>query len=288
MWQQDRPFSIALIVWVGGALLLFLAVHLPLSGPVDALRDGGGGLPTGDEIAKHYESPGGDTPAAASFARVEAAASNRRAQLDTELDAARKRIEFRPGPGFVVAPGVKQRGYEYTRIRDQLAPKLREMANRANVRIPNDIDPRRAGTALPREDEADELLFRLAITDRVVRGAVAAGVPQVADIIHDLGAPRGAPFAERRVEVALVCGLDELVGFIGKCSAPDPAAPPEADGLSAGGILVVRSATISREGERGSVLSARVTLAAITPTKMETQQEIRARTRKTRRARRSF
>ena len=295
MWEQHKPFTVAAIVWVGGALLFLFAVHMPLAGPVSALRDeaaGGAGLPKRADLEKHYASPGQATLGGALFARVVTAAGKEEAALDTELVAAMERIEFRPKPEFIVAADATQRAYEYTRIRDALAPRLCELANKASVKIPHEIDARRSSKALPNESETDELLFRLAMTDRIVRSAVAAGAGHLAEIKHDLGAQRGKPFAERRVEVKLVCGLDELIGFIGRCSLlPAENAAEEAaenEKKRGGGILVVRSAAVASENERSSVLTAHVTLAAITATRIEALESSKAKTRKTRRAHRSF
>jgi hypothetical protein len=292
MWEQHKPFSVALIVWLGGGLLFLLAVRLPLSGPVAALRgadvEGAAGLPSKDDLKKHYAPADGMSVGAAPFADAEAAVKKQGARLDAELNTAVQQIEFRPGPGFVVALNVKQRAYEFTRIRDAIAPKLREMANKANVRIPNEIDPRQNAKELPREREADELLFRLAMTDRIIRCAVAAGVGHLAGVRHDLGAMRGAPFAERRVEVKLVCGLDEIIAFIGKCSLPLDEGAPEDAVKQSGGVLILRAAAIEREGERGSILAARLTLAAVSATKLEQPQPKQAKTVKGRKARRSF
>lgn len=291
MWEQHKPFTVAAIVWVGGALLFLFAVHMPLAGPVSALRDeaaGGAGLPKRADLEKHYASPGQATLGGALFARVVTAAGKEEAALDTELVAAMERIEFRPKPEFIVAADATQRAYEYTRIRDALAPRLCELANKASVKIPHEIDARRSSKALPNESETDELLFRLAMTDRIVRSAVAAGAGHLAEIKHDLGAQRGKPFAERRVQVKLVCGLDELIGFIGKCSLPPAEKAAEHEKNPGGGTFVVRSVAVASEGERSSVLTAHVTLAAITATKIEAPQPKKAKTRTTRRANRSF
>jgi len=291
MWEQHKPFSVAAIVWAGGALLFFFAVHMPLAGPVSALRDEaarGSSLPKRADLEKHYASPGQAGLGAALFAQVERSAAKERAALDTELTSAKERIEFRPKPEFVVAADATQRAYEYTRIRDALAPRLRELANKASVKIPHEIDPRLSSKALPNESETDELLFRLAMTDRIVRSAVAAGIDHLAEIKHDLGAQRGKPFAERRVEVKLVCGLDELIGFIGKCSSLPAENAAENEKQPGGGILVVRSAAVASENERSSLLTAHVTLAAITATRVEALESSKAKTRKTRKAHRSF
>ncbi|MFH1732339.1 MAG: hypothetical protein ABIF82_11915 [Planctomycetota bacterium] len=291
MWEQHKPFTVSAIVWVGGAFLFLFAVHMPLAGPVSALRDEaarGAGLPGRADLEKHYASPAQANLGAALFAQVETSADKERTALDTELMSARELIEFRPKPEFIVAADAAQRAYEYTRIRDALAPRLRELANKASVKMPHEIDPRLSSKALPSESETDELLFRLAMTDRIVRSAVAAGVGHVAEIKHDLGAQRGKPFAERRVEVKLVCGLDELIGFVGRCSLLPAENAAENKEKPGGGILVVRSAAIANEKERSSVLTARVTLAAVTATKIETPESTKAETRKTRRAHRSF
>lgn len=291
MWEQHKPFSMAAIVWAGGALLFLFAVHMPLAGPVSALRDEaarGSSLPRRADLEKHYASPSQAGLGAILFAKVERSAGKERTALDTELMSARERIEFRPRPQFIVAADATQRAYEYTRIRDALAPRLRELANKASVKIPHEIDPRLSSKALPNESETDELLFRLAMTDRIVRSAVAAGIDHLAEIKHDLGAQRGKPFAERRVEVKLVCGLDELMGFIGKCSLLPDEDAAENEKKRGGGILVVRSAVVTSENESSSVLTARVTLAAITATRVEALESSRAKTRRTRRAHRSF
>ena len=272
MWEHHKPFSVAVLVWLAGSLLFLLAVHLPLAGPVSALRSDAGSadVPSQADLKKHYALADGTMSIdVAPFADGEAAVKKDGARLDAELKTATAQIEFRPASEFVVAANVSQRAYEFTRIRDALAPKLREMANRASVRIPNDIDPRPGAKDLPRESQADELLFRLAMTDRVIRCAIAAGSGHLAEIKHNLGAPRGTPFAERRVDVKLVGGLDEIIAFIAKCSAPSNGAAPEGAGKQGGGVLILRGAAIDAEGERGSVLTAKLTLAAVSATKIE-------------------
>ncbi len=289
MWEHHKPFSVAVLVWLAGGLLFLFAVRMPLAGPVSDLRNdaGGANVPSQAEMQKHYASADGSSSGGRPFADGEAVIKKDGARIDAALKTATAQIEFRPAPGFVVAPNVPQRAWEYTRIRDALWIELEAMANRASVRIPNDIDPRPRAKNMPRESEADELLFRLAMTDRIIRCAVAAGAGHLAEIKHDLGALSGAPFAERRVDVRLVGGLDEIVAFIGKCSMPFNGAAPEAAGKRGGGVLILREVEVVKEGKSGSVLVAQLTFAAVSATEIKAPQPVRKRV-KGRRSRRSF
>ena len=287
MWEHHKPFSVAILVWLAGGLLFLLAVRVPLAGPVSALRDDGGSanVPSQAELQKHYAPADGVGGGGKPFADGEAVVKKDGARLDAALKTATTQIEFRPAPGFVVAPNVPQRAWEYTRIRDALGLELEALANRASVRIPNDIDPRANAKGMPRENEADELLFRLAMTDRIIRCAVAVRAGHLSGIKHDLGALRGAPFSERRVNITLVGGLDQIVAFIGKCSTPFNGAAPES-AAKQGGVLILREVEIVKEAKSGSALVAQLTFAALSSTKIKVP--LPGPKKKARRARRSF
>lgn len=282
MWEQHKPFTVAVIVWLAGSLLFLLAVHLPLSGPVAELR-----ADVADELKKHYAA-GEPAPGAVPFEQAERAAQTERARLDAALAGACERIEFKPQSEFTIAPDAPQRAYEYTKIRDKVAAELRELANKASLTIPGQIDPRANAKNLPRESEADELLFRLAMTDRVIRNAAAARVAHIVSMAHELGPPRGAPFAERRLGLTLVGELDEIVRFIERCSSP-PAEPAPGEREGAGrGVLAVQHVEILAQGRSGSALTANLTLAAIEATKITPAKPRPDSTRPIRRAGRSF
>jgi len=262
MWEQHRPFVIAIATWLGGSLLFLLAVRLPLYPPVAKLRHD-----DDTKLAQHYAAPGRTVPNATDFDKAQDAAEAERARLDAELKDVLGSIEFQPRPELVVEPGATQRAYEYAKLRDRLTSELRELANKAGIGIPNELDPRRSAKDLPGESETDELLFRLAMTDRVVRDAIAARVSRVASLEHQLGAPLGSPLAARVVKVKLEGNLDTLIGFIEKCSTP-AGAGGKADGA---GILVVRSLELTSAGG-GSALAAQVELAAVKAAAIEEEE----------------
>ena len=122
MWEHHKPFSVAVLVWLAGGLLFLLAVRMPLAGPVEALRNdaGGASVPSQEELLKHYAPADGMSIGGKPFADGEAVVKRDGARLDAALKAATTQIEFRPAPGFVVAPNAPQRAWEYTRIRDAL------------------------------------------------------------------------------------------------------------------------------------------------------------------------
>jgi len=271
LWEQHRPLVIALLVWAVGGALLLLAVHLPLGAPVAALQARG----ATDELRRFI----GTSPPARTFREArEIAVKDGWKRVDSALAAARARVEFKPGPDFVIDPKAVQRAYEYTKVRDRVAAALRELANKAGVVVPAELDPRGDSKGLPPENDTDELLVRLAVTDRIVRNAVAAQVNHLAELRHELGSPRGVPLAERVVRVKLEAGLDSLVRFLEKCSNPP-------DGAS-GGVLVLRSADLSRAAAGSATLSADLTLAALTV--VDVQPPKKADTRPPPSARRGF
>ena len=223
IWEQHRPFVIAVLVWLGGSLLFYLAVYLPFSGPVAALDAGpGGGAVTANALAAHYERDGRGVQGAAVFHEAKRAVEAERAGLDAALEKARADLELRPGPGFAIKRTGVERANEYMDVRGRVASKLREEANRANVKIPHELDPRPGGKGkdLPGEGQVDELLFKLAMTGRIVRAAIAARVRRVVSIVHKGGAPRGAPLSQRVVSVRLEGELAQLLCFIKECSTP--------------------------------------------------------------------
>jgi len=283
LWQHNRPFAIAVLTWVGGGLLFFFAVHLPFSGPVSELRRDSRRRA---ELARHFAPAKRASPDTVPFSDAKRALAAEQAELAAALAAARRRIEFVPPQRFNIAADVAERPLEYSKIRKAAASELRDLANRASVVIPSELDPRNNSKSLPRKDEIDELLLRLAMTDRIVRAAVAARVPRVASIVHKPGAPRGSPLAQRFVRVKLEGELDQIVRFIGKCSTPPdarPAAPTgagAAPGTSAppapgGGVLIVRTVEIANSGN-GSTLAADIELAAVTVLKVKPRPRARA------------
>ncbi len=252
LWERSRPFAIALGLWVGGSLLFLLAVRLPFSGPIAALRGG-----SAAELAAHYESLGQPNPKAKRLGDAKRAAQQERADLDLALAEALRFVAFVPGPRFAIRQDVAEHANEYMNVRERATAELRELANKAGVQIPGELDPRADPRKLPTRNEIDGLLFRMAMSDRVARVAIAAQVPRVAEIKHDLGAPRGSPLAERLMTVKLEGGLDAIVDLVDRVSTP----PTEEDNAG-GGILVLRRAKLSAAGE-GRV-AAELTLAALT------------------------
>jgi len=285
IWEHNRPFAVAILVWVGGALLFFFAVHLPFSGPVSELRGDSHGRAA---LAEHYASTERSSLNPVPFADAKRALEGEQAELAAALAGARRRIEFVPTSRFTIGSAVAERPLEYSKIRKAAASELGDLANKASVVIPGELDPRNNSKSLPKEGETDELLFRLAMTDRVVRTAVAAQVPRVASILHKLGAPRGSPLAQRFVRVRLEGELDHIIRFVGKCStppgekeaAPAPATADPAPGSPGprdpgGGALAVRSVEIASSGN-GSTLTADIELAAITVLKVKPKRRARA------------
>lgn len=252
LWEGSRPFAIALILWVGGSLLFFLGIRLPFSGPIAALRGG-----SATELAAHYESPGRPNPQAKRFDDVERTTQQERKALNEALADARRFIAFVPGPRFAIREDIAEHANEYMNVRERAMAELRELANKAGVQIPDELDPRAEPRKFPARNEIEGLLFRMAMSDRVARAAVASQVPRVVEIKHDLGAPRGTPLAERLMTVKLEAGLDVIVDLIDRVSTP----PADKDNAGSG-ILVLRRAKVSAAGE-GRV-AAELTLAALT------------------------
>jgi len=255
--ERNKPLLLALGFWAGGALLFWLAVHLPFSAPVERLE-----ADSPAKLRSRYAQPGQPIAPAVPFDQALKAAEAERAALDQALEDARSAAEFVPRQEFILPAGTPQRPYEYTKIRDRVAAQLRELANQASVHIPRELDPRPDAKDLPREADTGELLLRLAITDRVVRNAVAAGVANLAAISHDLAPPHGSPIAQRTVKVKLEAELDPLIHFIEKCSQPPDGAPS-----GGAGALIVRSAEIT--AAHGASLSATIDLAALQLTEIK-------------------
>ena len=275
LWDSNRPFGIAIAVWVVGGLLFLLAVRLPFSGPVDRLETD---TARRDELARHYGS-GSQAPNTEPFSAAKKATDAERDALRSALHAARSQVEFKPGPAFAIDPQLAERANTYMNVVKRVASDLHQEANKRGAAIPAALDPRSDGKELPKKEEVDQLLFRLAMSDRIVRTAFAAKVPQVAEINHRLGAPRGVPLAQRLVTVKLIGGLDQIVAFIRECSTPAPAS----DGR--GGVLAVRQVELSGSG--GSMV-AHVELAAIKFIEVKPRQRVTRRTGPPPRAGRSF
>jgi hypothetical protein len=261
MWQQNRALVLAVVVWLAGSVLFYLVVHLPLSGPAAELERS----KLAERLAAHYTRPG-KTPAGEPLEDVSQRAQAEREAADRALAEAARLVVFRPRPEYRLPPETAERRVEYVRLRDDATARLVELANKAGVAVPPMLDPRPKSTGLPGKSEIDELLVRLAMTDRVVRSAVAARVPRVAKIEHELGAPRGQPLSRRLVHVRVEGVLDTVVRFIEACSTPSPAAEPSTV-APGGGILTVESADLTA-APKGRV-AAELTLAAIELTKIK-------------------
>jgi hypothetical protein len=261
LWQHDKLFVVALLVWLGGGLLVYLFVHLPLAGPVDELRHSRTGQAgTGRlQLAHHYARPGAPVPPdAAPYDEAKEKASERATALDTALEAARERVEFRPAARFSIPEDAPQRPFEYTKVRDAVAAELRQLAHKAGAAIPSQLDPRSRGARdLPKESQVDDLLFRLGMTDRLVRAALDARLGRVALIDHKAVPAQPGALASRLVEERIEGGLDQVVRFIELCSTP-----PDVASKEGAGILAARRVHIE-EKEGGSVVRAAVTLAAV-------------------------
>jgi len=259
MWEQNRPLAAALLLWTVGLLLFFLLVHLLLGGPVAELK---GSEITAGQLAASYcrRSDPTTPPKAASAQSVKTELDDQWARLGATLARARQLVEFRPRQELTIPRGIAQRNVKYMDIRDnKVVAVLEQLAKKAGVLLPANLDPRRKGTGLPDEREVDELAFRLAMTDRIVRAAVAAEVEGLAEIRHELGSPRGAPLAQQTVNVKLRGQLDQIIRFLARCSPP---ASDPASGDSGGGILGVRAVKMSGAGG-GSTLVAEIRLAAL-------------------------
>ena len=254
MWDQDKPFVIAGLLWLGGGAVLLLWVCLPSSrGAAGRTSDRASAA-----LAIHYAAAGPIPPGGRPYDEARAAADREQAELDDALREARAAIEFRPAAELAIPDDAAARGKAYLAIRDKIARELRDRAAKAGVRIPADLDPRKDPGSPPDDDRADELLFRLAMTARVVRAAVAQGGPEVLAIEHPRRGPEGTPLTRRTMTVHLAGGLDEILRFIKTCGAP-PADPAK----SGRGILIVRSARLTRAKGGGSRRAATVTVAAI-------------------------
>jgi hypothetical protein len=260
-WKENRAFVAAIVVWLAGSVLFYLVVHLPLSGPVAELDRS----KLTARLGAHYARPGQTSPGEP-FARAWQRAEARRKKLDAALAEAGRLVVFEPRPEYRIPADAVERRVEYVRIRDATTSRLTELANKAGVQVPAALDPRPRATGLPGKEELDELLMRLAITDRVVRAAAAAPVPRVEKIEHVLSAPRGAPLSRRLVKVRVVGDLNAVVRFLDACSTP-PGSPNGANAASGGGILTVESADLA-SGD-GDAIAADLTLAAIALTKLE-------------------
>jgi hypothetical protein len=251
LWEEHKPFVIAMLVWAVGGLLFLFAVHLPLGAPVSELK-----ADRGSEAAlrRSYRT---SAPAGIAYDDAHRALTARRSQLDTALAKARAHVEFKPGEMFCIPKDAAQREIEYTKVRDAAVAQLLDLANRTGVMVPSDYDPRSKDKKkdLPSPAETDDLLVHLAMADRVVRAAVEAKVVRLSSIRHKLGSPHPAPLAEREMKVRIDTGLDQLVSFLDQCSRPPKSAK------SGGGILVVRSVDI--KGAGGATLGVDITLAAV-------------------------
>jgi len=248
------PFLLAVCVWLIGGLLFAGAVHLFFSVPVRALA-GGRDVPTRAELAEHYASadrPDATLPAAT----VERALQDDRARLDAALARARRLTEFTPGPDFAVGRDPADAA-RFSGVRGATVARLRKLADGVGVALPEALPP---GPDAPQAGmEVAELLFRLAMTDRLIRSAAAAEVAAVHSVAHRPAATANGLFLERQVDVEVSGELAGIVAFVERCTSPPRGRWPMRQGDA--GALVLRSVEFS--GTEGAAVRARIAFSAV-------------------------
>lgn len=180
-------------------------------------------------------------------------------QLEARIQELTAAVAFVPDERFRLEGNVPQAGLRYASTRDRLQAVLAEEAARIGLSLPGTLDPR-GETRTVADDEAAEMLFRLAMNERVVRAAIRARLRRIDSLKHEIKKvrlPGPSPFIEPvATEVECVGSPEATVEFLRHVQ--------QADGSSqSSGYLLLRLARLLPADERADLLKCTFTLEAL-------------------------